>query len=200
MIFLKFRDIDDLSDDELRTVYEDLVASANVDANHQGDGVNADDADLAQPSTSTGKGKSLKKNPQSSAATKDRPSSAPASGTGFSKSTNSVPPKGERPSSAPESGAGASTSNTLPPGREKASVRFEPKRNGDPLTLRQRLKKTKLSLCNLSESTAHWRMTDQRLRVLLSIMEVREKLKDPLTASEIPEDLLELMYNVADHI
>ncbi|KZR98923.1 Uncharacterized protein APZ42_005428 [Daphnia magna] len=40
------------------------------------------------------------------------------------------------------------------------------------------------------------RLTEQRLKVLSSAMDVREKLKDPVVRDELPEDLVDLLYNL----
>jgi hypothetical protein len=57
------------------------------------------------------------------------------------------------------------------------------------------MKKTKYSLCELGETTVQSRLTEQRLKVLSSAMDVREKLKDPVLRDELPEDLVDLLYN-----
>ncbi|KAI9552668.1 hypothetical protein GHT06_020541 [Daphnia sinensis] len=40
------------------------------------------------------------------------------------------------------------------------------------------------------------RLTEQRLKVLSSAMDVREKQKDPVLRDELPEDLVDLLYNL----
>lgn len=62
------------------------------------------------------------------------------------------------------------------------------------------MKKTKYSLCELGETTAQSRLTEQRLKVLSSAMDVREKLKDPVLRDELPEDLVDLLYNLKENV
>ena len=62
------------------------------------------------------------------------------------------------------------------------------------------MKKTKYSLCVLGKSTAKSRLTEQRLKVLSSAMDVREKLKDPVLRDELPEDLVDLLYNLKENV
>ncbi|KAK4024472.1 hypothetical protein OUZ56_009895 [Daphnia magna] len=58
-------------------------------------------------------------------------------------------------------------------------------------------KEGQISLCGLGETSANSRFTDQRLRVLKSTMNVWEMLKDSVQKSELPENLLDLLYNLA---
>nr|CAH0105607.1 unnamed protein product [Daphnia galeata] len=74
------------------------------------------------------------------------------------------------------------------------------KQKRDSLTLRQTMKKTKYSLCDLGESTAQSRLTEQRLKVLSAVMDVREKLKNPVLRDELPEDLIDLLYNLKENV
>ena len=62
------------------------------------------------------------------------------------------------------------------------------------------MKKTKYSLCDLRESTAQSRLTEQRLKVLSAVMDVREKLKNPVLRDELPEDLIDLLYNLKENV
>jgi hypothetical protein len=62
------------------------------------------------------------------------------------------------------------------------------------------MKKTKYSLCDLGESTAQSRLTEQRLKVLSAVMDVREKLKNPVLRDELPEDLIDLLYNLKENV
>ncbi|KZR99693.1 Uncharacterized protein APZ42_004344 [Daphnia magna] len=74
------------------------------------------------------------------------------------------------------------------------------KQKRESLTLRQTMKKTKYSLCDLGESTAQSRLTEQRLKVLSAVMDVREKLKNPVLRDELPEDLIDLIYNLKENV
>lgn len=74
------------------------------------------------------------------------------------------------------------------------------KRTRDPQTVRQTMKRAKISLCNSSETTAESRLLDQRMKTLMSAMDVRERLGDPITKEELPDDLLKLVYNVKDYV
>lgn len=74
------------------------------------------------------------------------------------------------------------------------------KQKRESLTLRQTMKKTKYSLCDLGESTAQSRLTEQRLKVLSAVMDVREKLKNPVLRDELPEDLIDLLYNLKENV
>ena len=74
------------------------------------------------------------------------------------------------------------------------------KHKRDSSTLRQVMKKTKYSLCVLGKTTAKSRLTEQRLKVLSSAMDVREKLKDPVLRDELPEDLVDLLYNLKENV
>jgi len=74
------------------------------------------------------------------------------------------------------------------------------KQKRESLTLRQTMKKTKYSLCDLGESTAQSRLTEQRLKVLSAVMDVREKLKSPVLRDELPEDLIDLLYNLKENV
>jgi hypothetical protein len=62
------------------------------------------------------------------------------------------------------------------------------------------MKKTKQSLCELGETTAQIGLTEQPLKVLSSAMDVREKLKDPFLRDELPEDLVDLLYNLKENV
>ncbi|KAK4003866.1 hypothetical protein OUZ56_005617 [Daphnia magna] len=90
------------------------------------------------------------------------------------------------------------TKNSFSPESQSA---FEAlKRKRESMTLRQTMKKAKFSLCGLGETTANSCLTDQRLRVLASAMTVWEMLKEPVENSEIPEDLLDLLYNLEENV
>ncbi|KAK4037831.1 hypothetical protein OUZ56_029857 [Daphnia magna] len=67
-------------------------------------------------------------------------------------------------------------------------------------TLRETKKTTKFKLCSTSETAGHARMMETRLRLLSAAMEVREKLKNPMTAAEIPKDLQDIIFDPYDNI
>lgn len=91
---------------------------------------------------------------------------------------------------------GDGTRSIAKPGQEGASAFNTLKRKTrDPQTVRQTMKKAKISLCNSSETTAECRLIDQRMKTLLSAMDLREKLGDPMKKDEFPDDLLHLIYN-----
>ena len=74
------------------------------------------------------------------------------------------------------------------------------KQKRDSLTLRQTVKRAKFSVCNLADSSAKSRLTEARLRVLISVMTAREMLNEPLQKTEIPPDLLDLLFNPMENI
>ena len=75
------------------------------------------------------------------------------------------------------------------------------KQKRDSLTLRQTVKRAKFSVCNLADSSAKSRLTEARLRVLISVMTAREMLNEPLQKTEIPpDDLLNLLFNPIENI
>ncbi|KZS00147.1 Uncharacterized protein APZ42_003681, partial [Daphnia magna] len=100
--------------------------------------------------------------------------------------------------SSRSSSAEGITTNSFAPESQSA---FEAlKRKRESMTLHQTIKKAKFSLCSPEETTAHSRLTDQHLRVLASAMVVREILKETVEKSEIPEDLLDLLYNLEENV
>lgn len=70
----------------------------------------------------------------------------------------------------------------------------------EPQSMRETIKRTKLSLCEFNKSSARARMFEQRLRFLTAAMDVRERLGDPIGRDEIPEDLYKIIYNPSQHI
>lgn len=132
-----------------------------------------------QPSAGTSnKGKSLAKTPH--VAKRSTPAAPIANTSSRSSSAEGI------------------TTNSFAPESQSA---FEAlKRKRESTTLRQTMKKAKFSLCSLGETTANSRLTDQRLRVFASAMTVREMLKELVEKSEIPEDLLDLLYNLEENV
>lgn len=111
----------------------------------------------------------------------------------------------KRPSSALELPSGRGSGATTPAGKLAATatsletILSNVKRSA-PKTLRETIKKTKFNLCESSETAAHSRMMEQRLRVLSAAMDVREKLNNPMGSSEIPEDLHRILFKPWDSI
>jgi hypothetical protein len=92
-----------------------------------------------------------------------------------------------------------SSVDSVCPSPTNAFLSFKQKR--DSLTLRQTVKRAKFSVCNLADSSAKSRLTEARLRVLISVMTAREMLNEPLQKTEIPpDDLLNLLFNPIENI
>jgi len=100
--------------------------------------------------------------------------------------------------SSRSSSAEGITTNSFAP--QSQSVFEALKRKRESMTRRQTIKKAKFSLCSLGETKRNSCLTDQRLHVLASAMTVREMLKEPVEKSEIPEDILDLLYNLEENV
>ncbi|KAK4023376.1 hypothetical protein OUZ56_008792 [Daphnia magna] len=90
--------------------------------------------------------------------------------------------------------------NSSSPNSNTVETILKQGRSKVPKTLRETLKTTKLSLCESSETAAHARMMEQRMRLLSATMDIREKLNDPLSRDEIPVDLQNIIFHPYDNI
>lgn len=66
--------------------------------------------------------------------------------------------------------------------------------------MRQTVKKAKYAVCVSSEVASKSRVIEQRLKTLKAIIEVRERLGDAVEKEEIPKDLIDIIYNIADYV
>lgn len=66
--------------------------------------------------------------------------------------------------------------------------------------MRQQVKNAKLNVCSSSETSANYRVKEQRLKVLVLIMQARRELGEPYDKSELPSDLHDLIFNSKDEL
>lgn len=69
-----------------------------------------------------------------------------------------------------------------------------------PLTVRQTVKKAKVTVCESTTTAANFRVQEQRLKVLKLAMDVRRELGVPFDVSEIPDDLHKLLFNTQEEL
>lgn len=69
-----------------------------------------------------------------------------------------------------------------------------------PMSVNQAVKKTKFSVCEDTATSASYHVKERRLKVLLLAIQVRRELGVPFEASELPNDLHELLFNLADKL
>jgi hypothetical protein len=62
------------------------------------------------------------------------------------------------------------------------------------------MKKAKFSVCNSAVSPAKIRLKEARLRVITFVMTVREMLDETLSKNLIPQNLLDVLYNVEENV
>jgi hypothetical protein len=62
------------------------------------------------------------------------------------------------------------------------------------------MKKAKFSVRNSAVSPAKIRLKEARLRVITFVMTVREMLDETLSKNLIPQNLLDVLYNVEENV
>lgn len=70
-----------------------------------------------------------------------------------------------------------------------------------PLSVNQVVKKAKYSVCEDTATSASYHVKERRLKVILLLaIQVRRELGVPFEASELPQDLHDLLFNLADKL
>lgn len=64
----------------------------------------------------------------------------------------------------------------------------------------EQLKNTKICVCESTQVASKSRVLDQRIRTLISCIQLRELLGDTVSKVEIPDDIADVIFNLKTNI